>query len=228
VDNSGALDIQEIATALKGASAATSDDKLLLEGLASELVELYDVNGDGVVDREEYQSMVEDMAAVREAQEVDKRRNFMKGGGKKERPDTKNNSKGWFGKIVQSIPFVKGSNATKIANNDDDADTQIELESLPKGEGSIVLSDLKLDLRRLVFGGLPILKKITPGGPLILEPFTMTVTGSFNSKDVMESFIHHRCKSPSSGSSGTPITSPFLTRLCRWCCILWENMETGK
>jgi len=37
-------------------------------------VALYDFNGDGVVDRFEYQSMVEDMAALREAQEKEEAR----------------------------------------------------------------------------------------------------------------------------------------------------------
>ena len=31
--------------------------------------------------------------------------------------------------------------------------------------------------------------KITPGGPLVLEPFTVTVTGSFNRDDIMESLL---------------------------------------
>ena len=32
------------------------------------------------------------------------------------------------------------------------------------------------------------LSKVSPGGPLILEPFTTTITGSFNREDVMGSF----------------------------------------
>ena len=48
---------------------------------------------------------------------------------------------------------------------------------------------MNLDLRRLVFGAFPIVKKITPGGPLILEPFTATVTASFSAEDVMGSFL---------------------------------------
>ena len=31
--------------------------------------------------------------------------------------------------------------------------------------------------------------KVTPGGPLILEPFTATLTGSFSWEDVMGSFL---------------------------------------
>ena len=55
--------------------------------------------------------------------------------------------------------------------------------------GSITFSGLKLDLRRLAFGGVPVLKRITPGGPLILEPFTMTIAGSFSASDIMNSSI---------------------------------------
>jgi hypothetical protein len=71
-----------------------------------------------------------------------------------------------------------------------------------QGEGSIVLEDLNLDLRRLVFGAIPVFKRVRitdelicnvgqcltialcisalqvlPGGHLILKPFTATVTG---------------------------------------------------
>jgi len=48
---------------------------------------------------------------------------------------------------------------------------------------------LTLDLRRLIFGAIPFLKRITPGGPLILEPLTVTVRGSFTREDVMGSFL---------------------------------------
>lgn len=58
-----------------------------------------------------------------------------------------------------------------------------------KSLGSITFSDIKMDLRRLFFGGIPILKHLVPGGPLILEPFTTTVTGSFNRNDIMNSFL---------------------------------------
>jgi len=61
------------------------------------------------------------------------------------------------------------------------------IESVAGSVGSITLSDLKLDLRRLVFGAVPLIKRITPGGPLILEPFTVTVSGSFNRDDIMKS-----------------------------------------
>jgi hypothetical protein len=36
---------------------------------------------------------------------------------------------------------------------------------------------------------VPFLKRITPGGPLILEPFMATVTGSFNKDDIKASFL---------------------------------------
>jgi hypothetical protein len=60
---------------------------------------------------------------------------------------------------------------------------------LAKDLGLITISDLKLDLRRLFFGAIPFIKHITPGGPLILEPFTTTITASFNSHDIKNSFL---------------------------------------
>jgi hypothetical protein len=66
-DRSGTLDRDEIAMALDLATSSDSDEKLLAV-LASELVELYDTNGDGVVDFEEYQFMVNDMAELRKIQ----------------------------------------------------------------------------------------------------------------------------------------------------------------
>lgn len=36
-------------------------------------------------------------------------------------------------------------------------------------------------------GGIPIIKRITPGGPLVLEPFTTTITCSFDKHDMMQS-----------------------------------------
>ena len=65
------------------------------------------------------------------------------------------------------------------------------VESATKTFGSITFSDVKMDLRRLFFGAVPIVKHITPGagGPLILEPFTATINGSFNREDIINSFL---------------------------------------
>jgi hypothetical protein len=73
----------------------------------------------------------------------------------------------------------------KVVNLTDSPD----LEKIAQGIGSITLSDLKLDLRRLFFGAIPLLKRITPGGPLVLEPFTVTIDGSFSREDIMDSFL---------------------------------------
>ena len=68
VDNSGALDEDEIADALsKATNVKGRRAKRVMAGLASRLVRLYDADGNGVVDREEYQAMVRDMSALREA-----------------------------------------------------------------------------------------------------------------------------------------------------------------
>lgn len=71
----------------------------------------------------------------------------------------------------------------------DVSDSVQVMDTMAKTLGSITLSDLKIDLRRLIFGAVPILKHITPGGPLILEPFTTTVTGSFSREDMLNSFL---------------------------------------
>jgi len=62
-------------------------------------------------------------------------------------------------------------------------------ESMEHGEGSIVFKDMKLDLRRLLFGLIPGMKRILPGGPLILQPLTATVTASWNREDIMNSVL---------------------------------------
>lgn len=251
LDNSGALDSDEIAEALTQAAAPSNEQERsnleFLKKLASELVALYDFNGDGVVDRTEYQSMVEDMAALREAQEEKERKVLEKETAA--RGDVKEDEgwqhwfssvgsfvAGFFGKkhgfdrtyketlagtrvngeaILSSNGTTlvdlrvngerQGFNGTEafdvmyseISEGDDAIAVEavprpkppILLDSVAKAIGSITLSDLKLDLRRLLFGAIPILKHIMPGGPLILEPFTATVTGSFNRDDIMNSFL---------------------------------------
>ncbi|GKY93908.1 hypothetical protein MPSEU_000357700 [Mayamaea pseudoterrestris] len=264
VDNSGALDSDEIAEALVVAARSSDETehrklKTVMKGVANELVALYDFNGDGVVDRSEYQSMVEDMAALREAQEMEQQ--TTEDSIKTE--STEGNTGGWFVHIknfVQSffpgdaareedkfstvfaanndisnsvadeslatmhpdalpseLVHVNGDSTT-VANGDivdkpsrtvvpesfdwangysaksnrisEVTDEQLaSLVSTGKDLGSITISDLKMDLRRLLFGAIPLIKHITPGGPLILEPFTTTITASFNSHDIKNSFL---------------------------------------
>lgn len=247
-DNSGALDRDEIAEALTVAAGSSDEAERkrmseTLKGLASELVALYDFNGDGVISRDEYQSMVEDMAALREAQKEEERKKLEAEEAEKAKED-----ESWFTAAANfvsgSVNFVTGffnKNQTEAVNGtgvngesgvmeetdlvvsgaaepaelslmgvNDDGDyaaivadqvrdqleaaapkvvSESEFESVTKSLGSITLSDLKLDLRRLLFGAVPILKHITPGGPLVLEPFTATVTGSFNRDDILNSFL---------------------------------------
>ncbi|KAL3913897.1 MAG: hypothetical protein SGARI_000416, partial [Bacillariaceae sp.] len=179
-DNSGTLDRDELAQALRSISPLETD-RNSIEELASNLLLLYDANGDGVVDRDEYQLMVEDMARLRSeatmSDESEKKDRFAAVTAVKE--------------SIQSVSQELSKKAAKVASaardsllhgNDPDPIEEIE-------RGSIVLSDLNLDLRRLVFGALPVVKKLTPGGPLILEPFTATVTASFSREDVMGSFL---------------------------------------
>lgn len=185
VDNSGTLDRDEIAKALDIATESDSDEKLLT-ALASELVELYDTNGDGVVDFEEYQYMVNDMAALRQVQ-IER---------KLESDQPKEKQSGWgrwlnFGRGPASSSKsddAQESSLTSTSATYSNGDSQ-EKEPVVKGTGTITLTDLKLDLRQLLFGFVPFVKKITPGGPLVLEPFCCTVHGSFNKEDVMESHL---------------------------------------
>lgn len=200
-DQSGALDGKEIAQALNLA-ASTDSDQELLQGLASKLVGLYDLNGDGVIDREEYQLMVEDMATLRNIQQE---RQIQRENA--EQPSFQKKLEHLimyplqmiFSKIANKTDTTKNAmilNQSSILSNNsttDEPDSPGEssalIDAISKGSGTITFSNMKLDLRRLVFGAIPLLKRITPGGPLILEPFTATLIGSFNKDDVMESFL---------------------------------------
>jgi len=175
VDNSGTLDRAEIAQALSMISELETD-KESVEDLASQLIDLYDINSDGVVDREEYQQMVEDMAELQKnAQKDDSEQKA--GPISAVKKSVKSVSQGISKKAAEVAAAVKGSSSTE-------GDFEWEPEM-----GSIVLSNLSLDLRQLIFGNIPLLKRITPGGHLILQPFTATVRGSFSREDVMGSFL---------------------------------------
>eukprot|EP00571_Detonula_confervacea_P012034 CAMPEP_0172307586 /NCGR_PEP_ID=MMETSP1058-20130122/8411_1 /TAXON_ID=83371 /ORGANISM="Detonula confervacea, Strain CCMP 353" /LENGTH=955 /DNA_ID=CAMNT_0013019791 /DNA_START=277 /DNA_END=3144 /DNA_ORIENTATION=+ len=197
VDNSGSLDEVELAQALKmaaitGGNRFGSRSKETLTELASRLVRLYDTDGDGVVDREEYQVMVQDMATLRDAklreelhEQTELDRTESNGGEKKKK-------KMWFSSVFGGKKNAPLSNNSTMGNGENIIDVTENEEfwgAIDQGEGSIVLEDLELDLRRLLFGAIPGAKKILPGGPLILKPFTATLTASFNKDDIMDSFF---------------------------------------
>lgn len=219
-DKSGTLDREELAQALNMISEIETD-KESVDDLASKLVGLYDFNGDGAVDREEYQQMVEDMANLNagEAQEKKEDEEKLKKGDtplEAMSKSVKSISQGisqtaaqaaqkasqTAGQVAskasqtaaQAAQTAKGvaSGAAEKAKGVASAVRRKKKEPAPppaKEYGSIVLSNLKIDLRRLVFGGFPGVKRITPGGPLILEPFSVTVNGSFTREDVMGSYV---------------------------------------
>jgi Ca2+-binding EF-hand superfamily protein len=216
VDRSGALDPDEIATALNLAAGSTDqiDERKnnVIKDLASQLVQLYDFNGDGVVDRSEYQSMVEDMAALRKKTKKEKDIKSIDTAAGQEQSDgdegwlasTKHWVLGFFQRNSEDMAVedteqknvVIGVADNGLADTADESDAILDvsdsvqvMDTMAKTLGSITLSDLKIDLRRLIFGAVPILKHITPGGPLILEPFTTTVTGSFSREDMLNSFL---------------------------------------
>jgi len=224
-DNSGALDREEIIRALNLAAGCLEEEEQtprskVIQNIANELFTLYDFNGDGVVDRNEYQSLVEDMAALSSTQGETRRfepagwfsalytgtKNYISGifrsekGEKLDSNPTPNRPKS----IAADAPPANPS-AERPDTHDDDqekrtffasdptivdvSDSAEEVGKMAKSLGSITFSGLKLDLRRLAFGGVPVIKRITPGGPLILEPFTMTIAGSFSASDIMNSSL---------------------------------------
>lgn len=220
VDNSGALDEEELARALSIASGLSNDLDIgeksapALSKLASRLISIYDTNGDGVVDREEYRKLVEDMTSVRDTQRIKQREREEK---LQESLDKRwgihplkwmrmmtHIFHRWSSKdsqeavieqtsLVDSKPstnsVIKSDKVVEFEAASDISDDPSVISTISKSEGSIILSDLKLDLRRLLFGAVPIVKHITPGGPLILEPFTMTLKGSFTREDILDSAL---------------------------------------
>ena len=105
--------------------AAKDVSKKVLSSLASTLVRLYDTDGDNLLDREEYRTMVRDMAT-----------------------------------------FTPTPETTK---------------------GTITLTELTMDLRRLILGPMPLLKSLPLGGPLVLSPFHANVRASFTAEDILSS-----------------------------------------
>jgi hypothetical protein len=193
-DKSGALDSEELARALSIASGlpvldndqAVKDQEpsSALSHLTTQLVKLYDTNGDGVIDREEYRRLVEDMTEIRNAQRLKNIEKWdRKVGGIRILRWTRviqNTLRGlWSSKTSDDI----GQDA-KHADSDDSSTTTSSLsltQSPPtsidfehaenisdasimntvyNGEGSIYFSGLKLDLRQLLFGVFPLIKRV--------------------------------------------------------------------
>jgi len=207
VDNSGALDKEEIADALSEAagdvpSASESDNNKrykVLQKLASELIKLYDANGDGVVDRDEYRTMVQDMASLKLAQTRETVTSSVS--------EFVTSAKTLAGESMSRLGLTSRGNQTTNITEGEEASVAAreellhELESVnitdvplvprsgkgTKSLGSVTFSNLKVDMRRLVFGAIPILKHLVPGGPLVLEPFMVNVTGAVTPADAMNS-----------------------------------------
>jgi len=225
----------EVDLALSSASSSDATNSLLpswtasrteavLERLAARLVQLYDFNGNGVVDQSEYLTMVEDMAELRRSKRSNLQPKLLHRTGLRyisnmlasslwnlftNRDDEEaavsssktNESNVEEAFEVLEIDDISVSNLSTTvldANRGELLKHTVPLR-IPKGdpmlvgphtgEGSILIENLKLDLRRLVFGAVPIIKNLVPGGPLILEPFTLTATGSFKKDDIMESVL---------------------------------------
>ena len=182
VDQSGALDAEELASALKMAAIMGGGNsgsyigirsKEMLSEMAARLIKLYDTNGDGVVDREEYAVLVRDMAFLREKRLTQDEEVKVLGDGGVQQPadEAGEKKKGWFGSIFAkegngTAPIVYSSN---MESNDtsiqrdviDVTESEVFWSIVDQGEGSIVLEDMRLDLRRLVFGAIPVFKRVS-------------------------------------------------------------------
>ena len=187
-DHSGALDVDEVTMALK--TAAIDDRRedfigelstkslVVLRDLARRLVRLYDSNGDGVVDRDEYKIMVKDMTTLRKAQKLTSHERV-------EEPQVRKSTRfptlepiyGWIQGLgtplmnLYKIVFVKRPQALvndslteRVTNHAILKTSTIKSDDIladdlsPKGE--ILISNLSIDLRRLLFGAVPIVKKV--------------------------------------------------------------------
>lgn len=210
VDNSGALDEEELARALSIASGLSSNQldigqksTAAISILASRLISIYDTNGDGVVDREEYKKLVEDMTSVRDSQRIKQKEREEK---MQERTGSKwgihplkwvrmamHTVHKWSAKdsqqalLNESLPVDPYSRADTSEKPEKTIAPQVEFEqasdisddpsiisTISKSEGSIILSDLKLDLRRLLFGAVPIVKHVSVEGITIQNYYRLS------------------------------------------------------
>lgn len=170
-DNSGGLDEGELEEALRTASLIGGNggfrarSRGRLAELASRLVRLYDADGNGVVDRDEYQAMVEDMASLKEARqrEATQRRAELRSVGSGEGGEKKRR---WLSSVFRGRKGVSSGDNSTVAGEEEVVDVTDNKEFwgtiIDHGEGSIVLEDLKLDLRRLLFGVIPGVKRVSP------------------------------------------------------------------
>ena len=180
VDKSGALDENELAQALKmaaliGGNKFVMRSKETLSELASRLVRLYDADGNGVVDRDEYQALVQDMASLRQARIQEELEEQTKDNMVPLRRDRGVEKKigvwisslfsGNDDEILSPSNNNHQSKNTSVGNVDDSIIDVTSSEefwgSMDYGEGSIVLEGLKLDLRRLFFGIIPGVKRVS-------------------------------------------------------------------
>lgn len=209
-DNSGTLDEEELTRALSIASGLSNspDDEnssSALSKLVSRLINLYDTNGDGVVDREEYRNLVEDMTHVRNTQRLKQKEreekeqerlerrwglhplkwarmasrtfqrwtrkeatgNLSDKGNRSVEPPIKTQRESQNSNLrspqsrATSVATIDEGDSVDFVGAQDISDDPSLMKTITKGEGSIKFSDLKLDLRRLVFGAVPLVKRVS-------------------------------------------------------------------
>ncbi|GMH74931.1 hypothetical protein TL16_g06599 [Triparma laevis f. inornata] len=211
LDASGKLDRSELAQALlRTTSTSPTFKKINLENivkLSSNLLRLYDINGDGELDRYEYGLMVEDIALIKKQGEIDReKKEKAKANGKKKKkkgggfwPFNRKNETEMLG--VEG--GGEGGEGDLSTSNGTENSVGVNLEtatsdglvtplpsSLPEPEyGSIELKNFTLDLRQLVIPSLPLVSRFRSSPNLIKTPITVEVEGSFNRYDILNSFL---------------------------------------
>jgi Ca2+-binding protein (EF-Hand superfamily) len=210
VDNSGALDEEELARALSIASGLSSNQldighksTAAISILASRLISIYDTNGDGVVDREEYKKLVEDMTSVRDSQRIkqkEREEKMQERTGRKwgihplkwvrmamhtvHKWSAKDSQQALLNESSSIDPYRRADTSEKPGKTfvpqvefdqaSDISDDPSIISTISKSEGSIILSDLKLDLRRLLFGAVPIVKHVSVDGITIQNYYSLS------------------------------------------------------
>lgn len=186
LDKSGLLDKDEISFALSQATTALAPTTVepVIEKVADKLVQLYDCNGEGFMDRLGYRRLVQDMASLRK-----KASNRWRSSFKTTIMSTWSWIRGKRNANFSSISIFESNTTEQTRKLASSQFQQTYQASNIAASGSITICNLRVDLRRLLFGAIPFIRHLTPGGPLILEPFTVTVKSSFNRTDILNSSL---------------------------------------
>ena len=151
------------------------------------LVRLYDVNGDEDLDQGKYAAMVEDMAAI-QAEEAEREAGVAAGA-----------VAGPGGRWMCGRPAAAPTGDARRGDSG--------IARPRKGHGEIFISNINMDVRRLLFGALPLIKDVTP--------LNVTITGSFGPEELMESTL----------LAPAPPPGPKCLGRAGWGGLLWMDVE---